>query len=69
MSASNLEIAEKVSSDEDAVVDKERVHDSVAHAKILRKLDVHLLPFVSLLYLLSFLCVVSLPSAAIFADK
>ncbi|KAJ7217701.1 major facilitator superfamily domain-containing protein [Mycena pura] len=58
MSASNMEIAKKVSSDEDVILDKERAvegFDSVAHAKILRKLDVHLLPFVSLLYLLSFL--------------
>ncbi|KAJ7899091.1 major facilitator superfamily domain-containing protein [Mycena leptocephala] len=59
MSASVTEKAEKTSYDEDvAVADKEteavELTDS-ARTTILRKLDVHLLPFVSLLYLLSFL--------------
>jgi hypothetical protein len=61
MSASVTEKAEKTSYDEDvAVADKEteavELTDS-ARTTILRKLDVHLLPFVSLLYLLSFLWV------------
>ncbi|KAJ6476017.1 major facilitator superfamily domain-containing protein [Mycena vitilis] len=54
----SAEKTEKVSFDEDvAVPDKEGqvALSEAAHAKILRKLDVHLLPFVSLLYLLSFL--------------
>ncbi|KAF7357691.1 hypothetical protein MVEN_00814800 [Mycena venus] len=52
------EKAEKASYDEDlAVASKEPQVEltKAAHAKILRKLDAHLLPFVSLLYLLSFL--------------
>ncbi|KAJ7772744.1 major facilitator superfamily domain-containing protein [Mycena maculata] len=50
---------EKASYEEDVAPSKELALDveitEIARAKVLRKLDVHLLPFVSLLYLLSFL--------------
>ncbi|KAJ7272076.1 major facilitator superfamily domain-containing protein [Mycena haematopus] len=52
------EKAEKTSYDEDLAVPSKEAQvglTDAAHAKILRKLDIHLLPFVSLLYLLSFL--------------
>ncbi|KAJ6498956.1 MFS general substrate transporter [Mycena sanguinolenta] len=55
---SGAEKADKVSYDEDLAVPSKEAQvelTEAAHAKILRKLDVHLLPFVSLLYLLSFL--------------
>ncbi|KAJ7933830.1 major facilitator superfamily domain-containing protein [Mycena leptocephala] len=59
MSASVTEEAEKTSYDEDVTVASKETEaveltDS-ARTTILRKIDVHLLPFVSLLYLLSFL--------------
>ncbi|KAJ6625810.1 major facilitator superfamily domain-containing protein [Mycena sp. CBHHK59/15] len=52
--------AEKVSYDEDTQIPSKDLESApeitdIARTKILRKLDVHLLPFVSLLYLLSFL--------------
>ncbi|KAJ6594269.1 major facilitator superfamily domain-containing protein [Mycena capillaripes] len=57
MSAPIAEKSEKASYDEDTAGSTEPKVEltEIARAKILRKLDVHLLPFVSLLYLLSFL--------------
>ncbi|KAJ7692341.1 major facilitator superfamily domain-containing protein, partial [Mycena olivaceomarginata] len=53
---SATEKTEKASYDEDTATNEKPVELSKAdHARILRKLDTHLLPFVSLLYLLSFL--------------
>ncbi|KAF8199780.1 major facilitator superfamily domain-containing protein [Mycena galopus ATCC 62051] len=51
------EKAERASYDDEVSVHKEAQAEltDAAYAKILRKLDIHLLPFVSLLYLLSFL--------------
>jgi hypothetical protein len=53
--------AEKVSYEGDDIPSPTKEHEveitDIARKKILRKLDVHLLPFVSLLYLLSFLWV------------
>ncbi len=60
MSVPTTEKAEKASYDEDTAVPTKEPQvelSEVAHKKILRKLDAHLLPFVSLLYLLSFLWV------------
>jgi hypothetical protein len=61
---SATEKTEKASYDEDTATNEKPVELSKAdHARILRKLDTHLLPFVSLLYLLSFLYVdVSCPA-------
>lgn len=58
---------EKSSSDEafsgsgkskDADEDLEPILTEAQCNRVLRKIDIHILPFVSLLYLLSFLCVV-----------